>query len=237
MMNNDCLNKNCLYILEIAILYNLTETEEKCKKAFFVSFENTLFGSHLLEHNHIIDEVIFVEFLTVNMFLDSALYQMLEFFVRSGKLKSYKKAISKIRFLTMSVDEIILASLLTKTEKYALISNIEANRKGSEPILSMPEHLSSNREMRQEKPAISICYKYFWIIVLVRSPIEHYAIIFKRMLATELFSRKHIEDIKEKLESHSRSLQWSGLGIHGNNAIIWTTDNTNNRVELSFNLE
>lgn len=166
---------------------------------------------------------------------------MLEFFVRSGKLKSYKKALSKIRFLTMSVDEIILASLLTKTEKYALISNIEANKKGSEPILSMPEHLSSNREMRQEKPAISICYKYFWIIVLVRSPMEHHAVIFKRMSATELFSSEHIEDIKEKLESHSRkncrSLQWSGLGIHGNNAIIWTIDNRNNRIELSFNLE
>lgn len=152
MFKEDIPEENFFFIFEKAIQFNLIKVFNKYREFLRVSREIPTFNSSLLYHEKEINEEIFVEFLTINDSPDWQLYQMLEFFVGSQKLTSYKKALGKIRFLTMSIDEIILAELLTVMEKYAIISNIEANKLGLEPILPMPEHLSSETMMRQVKP-------------------------------------------------------------------------------------
>lgn len=203
--------KNRFYMYEKAIQFNLPSVADKCREFLRDCFENCLSVSGLLLHEYDIDEDIFLEFLTINEYPDSALYTVLEFFVISGKLKTYKKALKEIRFLTMSFDEIILASLLTDTEKLAIIYNMVVNKKESEPILPMPEHLSSNATLRREKPPNSDYYKYFWIKVLLISPVGHFADHFKRMSTLDLFSTEDLEHLKKEFESH---LSGKSFGIN-----------------------
>lgn len=188
---------NCFYVLEKAIQYELTEVAEKCRALLCV--DEVKFTA-LFSLNHAINENIFIEFLEINQSPDSVLYQVLEFFVRSGKLNSYKKALGKIRFLTMAISEIILVSLLTETEKLAVIANIEANKTGVEPCMRMPEHLSSNAEMRQEKPGPSSKYKDFWTLMLFSSKMKHVPDLLKRICVLEVYSEKQMEQLIETFE-------------------------------------
>lgn len=186
-------NENCFYLYEKAVLFNLTRVANRCRGFFNVSIG--IYPPGLLLQEYDVDEDSFVEFLTINESPDSALYQVLEFFVRYGILNSYEKALGKIRFLTMSVDEIVSISLLTETEKLAIISNIEAVKKGSNPKLPMPEHLTSSTEMRQEH--LTFHYRYFWINMLYHTSVEHFSDMLKRISAIGIFTTGEVESVKE----------------------------------------
>lgn len=236
----NCSFTNCFYLLEKAFLFNLTNVTEKCRELMRVNFVDDLKFLELPIPECEINENVFIEFLTVNESPDSALYQLLEYFVTSGKFKSYQRALGKIRFLTMSIEEIVLVQFLTESEKLAIISNIEANNKGTDPIVPMPEHLSTDNNIRQEITLNSFSYKYFWITRLIRCPVTLFVNQFKRVSAIpNLFTIDQIEHLKKVFEnklngedlkgsdfqvvkkclSQSNILRWYDIIHHGKNQV------------------
>lgn len=201
-MLENCSYKNCFHLLAKAKLFNLNEVAEKCRNILRENFTEDTKHLEILIQDMDLDEDTFIEFLAINESPDSALYQMLEFFVTTGKLKSYQKALGQIRFLTMSIEEVVLVRLVSEADKLAIISNIEANKKQTEPILPMPEHLSSSTTVRQEIPSNSFFYKYFWIMMLLKCPVEHFENQFKRVSTIKnLFTTDQIKIMKEVLQS------------------------------------
>lgn len=131
-------HENCVYLLEKAVFFNLTKVIGKCDELLSV-----------------VDKDIFNEFLTM---LEVRL-KVLQFFVRSGKVKMDEQGLSRIRVLI--VDENRAVSLMTEREELPSVSDIEGDKKGSEPAIS-------NTKMRQEVPVTGeypkILFGLFWII-------------------------------------------------------------------------
>lgn len=263
-MIENCTYDNCFYLHEQASMFCLINVISKCQDLFRKNVsENMKLLDVLTIKLDDINEDTFVEFLAYNESPASILYQLLEFLVFTGKLKTWKYAVRFIQFQTMSIEEVILAELLSESDKLAIIANIEAMKERKLSILDLPDHLV----VITGRPEIdhSFHYKYFWILMLLRSPTQSFEAVLKRasviknlftklqiQIISELFRKKlNVEEMEETNEYYvvrrilqsSEFLKWFDIIYHDMNicgkkqVTIFGKDMCHQSVSLEFLLD
>uniref|UniRef100_A0A336KRB6 CSON009758 protein n=1 Tax=Culicoides sonorensis TaxID=179676 RepID=A0A336KRB6_CULSO len=253
-----CSIYNCFYLYEKVKLFKLKAVVEKCLGLFNTKLENIEFVNVMLREMTKIDEDALVEFLTVNESPDSILYQIVEYFVEIGHLTTNKKALGCIRFLTMSVQEILLAKLLSEQEKLALIAQIEGLHEKTKPILAMPNNFSTNSHERHYGDKNSFGYRYFWLQILIKFPVDYFEHGLKRVsIIKDLFNEIQINAIKKVLKQklngksvetndfrlfqallkESRLITWLDVVFHGGKGITLVCKDANSPDLISIDFK
>lgn len=192
-LEEKCTLENCIFLYDKALLFNMATIIDKCR-SFIKRFPNAIPIATLGIREEILEDT-FVDFITRSRLPSTDLYQLMEYLVEIGKLRTFKKALCKINFLTISISIIVTAKLLSNTEKLAIISNIDAIKGKHAPSIPMPDNFSSDK---YEGLYYKIDTTYFWIAILLLSPADYFEIPYKRVLTLgKEFSSAHIENIKE----------------------------------------
>lgn len=189
--------KDCLYLYDKARFFSMTSVIEKCRE-FIKKFPNVIPLTCLSLRDEIQEDTL-VDFIAISRLPQIDLYQLLEYLVEVGRLKTHQKALSMIKFLRIPVTIITTAKLLTDIEKQAIIAN-RSNKKRTAKI-PMPKYLSSSKTNDGEL-YYKIDTKYFWMMLLLKAPSpEYFDLQLNRVISlTEEFSSTELETIKEAFQ-------------------------------------
>lgn len=142
VMKRSCSVYNCLYLYEKAVLFGLDDIKSRCIELFQNDHKTYTIFTLLTKHERINEDAL-AEYISRTLIPHARVYQTLEVLVELKILQTYKKAVANIRFLEFTTRQVLLAKLLTDSEKLAIISNIDAVKGGYEPGLKMPENFST----------------------------------------------------------------------------------------------
>uniref|UniRef100_A0A336KYD2 CSON001465 protein n=1 Tax=Culicoides sonorensis TaxID=179676 RepID=A0A336KYD2_CULSO len=164
-----CRTSNVFYLLERALMYSWKDLRVKCEH-YFRTYAYLVLVEHITAKMHVSDSVLAHLLSLEGICIESEmeLYQAIEILLDLGLLDSCEESIKKIRFLTMTIDEVKSCKLLTEAEKFKITWKLEGKCDESEVDLNMID----GRELcRETKSRLKIPYNG-WIAFLAPMRIE-----------------------------------------------------------------
>lgn len=167
-----CTIDNLFFLYKHATFFKLPKLirachEMVCRDVHYKILLNILFGREKLTEDD------FMMYITHTPNNHADIYEAIEYLVEIGEFQTfdYRKALSKIDFLSWEKDEIYKLKLLTAPDKLVIISRIVARELNTNPIVQLPDHLSSSHAKTNAHADIRDLLR---LLILLMAPVDYF---------------------------------------------------------------